>query len=153
MLLGIYNRAVFEALVGPSLPRDLHPAPKAPGCVNRSTLNPLRRHRTLAAAGRKRSSLRSDSTSIFSFLLLSVGSYVPAPPAQPSCGRRRNGLIGFGAALISSPNPSAACPAGCPGSVGHGYAMLRQQGKNMVGRGIAGCPGTRPARAKRNITS
>lgn len=58
-----------------------------------------------------------------------------------------------GASLISSHNPSAACPSGCPGSVGHSYAKLRQQAKNMVGEMEAGTFGARPARAKRSITS
>lgn len=40
-----------------------------------------------------------------------------------------------GASLISSHNPSAACPSGCPGSVGHSYALLRQQAKNNGGEG------------------
>ena len=43
-----------------------------------------------------------------------------------------------GASLISSHNPSAACPSGCPGSVGHSYALLRQQAKNNRGRREAG---------------
>jgi hypothetical protein len=37
-----------------------------------------------------RTSLRSGCRSAFLFLLLSSGSYVPAPPAQPSCGRPRS---------------------------------------------------------------
>jgi hypothetical protein len=40
-----------------------------------------------------------------------------------------------GASLISPHNPSAACPSDCPGSVGHSYAMLRQQPKNNGGEG------------------
>lgn len=43
-----------------------------------------------------------------------------------------------GAATISSHNPSAACPSGCPGSVGHSYAMLRQQANNIVRLTVAG---------------
>jgi hypothetical protein len=96
---------------------------------------------------------RAAQAFFFFFLLLSVGSYVPAPPPQPSCGRLRSGCIAFGAALISSHNSPTACPSGCPGSVGYSYAMLRQQAKNMVGEREAGTPGSRPARAKRSITS
>jgi hypothetical protein len=101
-----------------------------------------------------RASLRSDSTSIFLFFFAAVrwiicarstGSTVLRPAAHR--------MTCVGAALISSRNSSAACPSGCPGSVGHSYAMLRQQAKNMVGERESGTSGARPARAKRSITS
>ena len=63
---------------------------------------------------------------------LSTGSTRPPPPVLRAAGVPERL---FGAALISSHSPSAACPSGCPGSVGHCCAMLRQQARNMVGRG------------------
>lgn len=78
----------------------------------------------------KRTLLRSGCRSVFLFFVAvlrivrarSTGSTVLRTAAQP--------MPCVGASLISSPNPSAACPSGCPGSVGHSYAMLRQQAKN-----------------------
>ena len=57
-----------------------------------------------------------------------------------------------GASLISSHNPSAACPPGCTGAVGHSYAMLRQQAKNNGGRGELAGHLSRPRPPGRNTT-
>ena len=107
---------------------------------------PARRRLRLSA----RSSLRSGCRSVFLFFAAvlrivrarSTGSTVLRTAAQP--------MDCVGASLISSHNPSAACPAGCPGSVGHSYAMLRQQPKNNGGEGDLAGHLSRPRPPGRN---
>jgi hypothetical protein len=73
---------------------------------------------------RSQTSLRSDSTSILlSFLLLSGGSYVPAPPAQPSCGRQRAGCL-VSALRLFPPTIHPLLALRVARSVGHSYAKL-----------------------------
>jgi hypothetical protein len=126
-------------------PRNALPAPASPHCTPEQHPVGASERRVTGASFPSlaypapelgdRSSLRSGCKSVFLFFAAvlrivrarSTGSTVLRTAAQP--------MPCVGASLISSHNPSSACPSGCPGSLGHSYALLRQQAKNNGGEG------------------